>query len=489
MALSKTAMYGIGAMTLMVGGMVTYMAVTSSSNKTSIGVPIPAITINNEGAKPLTFQMSAATVDICYVKAPSLHTERNLTDPTFLENLKALGLTRVLNFADGSISNLCYPSITTPTTGHGYNARVTDFTSQKEFDEYGNGVFKDQTKWASDFLTKTLELTRTMGWKSDAVLNKKNTWAENKFIIDNSTGEYIKLCSEVVTTSWGWQDYLNWANRTKDSIKKYYGLYSETTTSGKKVIIDEPVLYKFNKQSTDWRANINPASIPGVYGADVYWQIDDQVSFTANQDSNLIKSKLFFDSIVPAQIAQFQTEFPGWKIIAGEFQIEDNREGNTIYVRDNMVEAFTFAGFFKMFIANQDVQPMGIYMSLRGLIDPANVKTQSFTILNKLLNPAYNVSTLTLTAMDGCDGVVLNNDKDYLMMIRNTSHSTYTLSSVKIKTKTKTPAVWKIQRQYASDLSGAVTRDSVSSSTLTILPVSLNVISFNTATTLTSSVK
>lgn len=232
----------------------------------------------------------------------------------------------------------------------------------------------------------------------------------------------------------------------------------------------------------EWRKEINPTSLSGIYGADVYWQIDDQVFFGRNQDSNLVKVKYFFDSIVPAQITQFQTLFPGWKIFAGECQIDDNREENTVYVRDNMVECAAWSYFFKSWIENQDIQPIAVQMSLKGIDVDDTPRHLSFKILNRLLKPNYNVSQLVLTNMDGCEGIAVNDGTattKHTILITNTSPNTYTLTKVRINDKGKS-ATFNIQRQYSTDWSSPVTTDSIVSTTITIFPISTNVITFDT---------
>lgn len=482
----------VGGMVLGLGvmGMLGYMVVKkqpSTEAEKSAAAPKPEIIITTKNAIPLTFQLSTATEDICFKRQPKDKAEINLLDPVFLAYNKWLGFTRAMKFSDGSISTYAYPDINTPSTGHGYNGKESDFPTRLEWQEWGGGVL--YYIFPSDFFNKTTEFTNALGVKSDVALNKKNTWAQNKYLIDNSTGEYIKLASEVITlkapVEMSASQYIAWANSTKDSIKKYYGLYSESNPTGKKLIVDEPVLYKINPKATDWRRDVNPTSIPEVYGGDVYWQVDDQVSYTPNQDSNLIKSRLFFDSIVPAQIAQFQSEFPGWKIIAGEVQLEDNRESNIVYVKNNMVEAWTWAAMFQMFIENQAIQPMGIQMSLKNLQKPEDVRPQSIAMLNKLLNPSFKVTAVEFKEMAGVDGLSLNNSsnvKEHTLLIRNTSNVTYTFTKVTIDGKPKTPSTYKIQRQYSDNWSNVVTRDSTSSSTLIILPISVSVVTFTTGT-------
>lgn len=436
------------------------------------------ISISTKDAVPLTFQFSTATVDMQYGKNQRQgFFDVDMADPNFIAKQKAFGFNRTICFADGSITNNAYPFINPTTSGKGYNARRSDFGTQKEFDEAMGGILA-ATTITKDFFSVTVDFCKAVGIPMDVALNKKETWAESKYKIERSTGEYVLLNSETVSyknadgNAWTPAQYITWAKKTIDSIRKYFPT--------KRVVVDQALLYKNNRQSLDWRQQITPTTLTGVWGADVYWQLDDQLNYTANQDSNMLKTTRFFDSIVPAQIAQFQREFPGWKIFAGECLIEDRREGNIIYVNNNMSEVFSWFYYYKMFIENQAIQPIAIQMSLKNLQNPTDSRSQTIPMLNKLFQGSNKVTDVTFTNMTGLDGVgVMSsaNPTKHTLLIANTSPNTYTIQNIKLNGKTHS-TLFQVQRQYGASYSSTPTRDSVTSTTLTILPISLNVVTF-----------
>lgn len=465
MAINKGVWYGVG-MAILAGGMaITYVATKpdKSAERESI-VPAQSINISTSGEVPLTFQFSTATADIQYLKTPKNAQERNLLDPVWLAQMRSYGFQRAILFSDGSIANYAYPNTT--GTGKGYNAKQSDFYTEAEFRDWGNGVLV--AAWQSDFHTKTIDFINAWGIPCDVVLNKKNTWAQNKWLIDRCTGEYIKLAGEVLATNaepdqWTWEDYLSWAKKTRDSIVKYYG-----TT--KKIIADEPVIYKASRAAVEWRYEINPTTLTGMYGADSYFQIDpDILNFTANQDSNVIRAKNYFDSVVPAQIAQFQREFPGWKMIIGETLIEDNRDGNVIHVNKNIVGVYIWSEFFRVFIKNQATIPFAVQMSLRNMSDPLDNHVKIISRLNKLLVPTRKVTTVTFTGLEGCTGWSAHEGKAHYVAINNSSRNTYSLPEIFVNGGRKTPTYTAIH-YTSTDWYSVVQIDSTVSESYDIKP-------------------
>lgn len=427
---------------------------TSSTTTTN-----QSISISTASDVPLTFEMGTATVDIQFIKKQGQMIDKDLLDPVWLANTKALGFTRAVNFSDGSISNYAYCAVP-PSVGKGYNGKVSDFPNQREFDEWGGGVLK--TVFSHDFFDKSVEFTRAWGVKSDVVLNKKETWAQHKYKIDNSTGEYIFLGAEVVTTDWSYGQYLTWAKKTRDSIVKYYG-----TT--KKIICDQALLYKSNRKSLEWRTYITPTSFTGVYGADAYFQVDDLMRFTSNQDSNILKIRHYFDSIVPDQIVQFQQEWPGWKMIIGETLIEDTREGNIIYVNKAITGVYCWGRFYETFIKNQEVIPYAVQMSMKAVDVPTDNNTRIISLLNTLLNPNRKRSQVTFNGLEGCTGASVHEGKAHVILINNWSRNTYTLDQVQIDGKKKTPDFTAIHHTSAT-WNSEVVRDTVTTTTFQIKP-------------------
>lgn len=477
---------GGGAM-LVMAGLMTYMIATKddkddSDNERTGAVATQSITISTDNLVPLTFQMSAATVDICYSRSPSqFANEVNLLDPAFVDKMKALGFNRMLKFADGAIANVSH-IVLPPGVGKGYNGLRSDYKSDKDFAEAMGGVLAN-TGWKSDFFLKTTDFIRAVGVPDDVVLNPNDSWEQNKYRITNSQGEYIFLGSEEVTSeeprTWNPSQYLTWAKATRDSIVRNF--------SGKKLIVDQGQIYMGTPKNLKWRKEITPTTLTGMYGADCYLQLNDVMKFTLNMDSNAMKVSYYFDTLIPVYIDSFKRSFPGWKWVVGENHIVDAREGSEPYfiINKNMVGAYAWGRFYQTFISNQDLITSAVQMELKKYGDPGEVNTKVITMLNSLLKPGSNVSTLTLSQMPGCNGVSINNiaqPKTHSVLITNNSDATYTLTKVIVGIKNRSPE-FKTQRMYASTWDGICIRDSVSSSTITILPKSVSITTFTTGTT------
>lgn len=423
----------------------------------------PVITITTAGEVPLIFEMATATVDIQYIQRTM--TERDLTNPEIIAEVKALGFQRLWNFGDIALMNYAYANAT--GTGSGYNGKRTDFPTPKgeTFESYEGGVLNKI--WPHDWLDYTLEFGRAVGVKNDVCLNKKETWAECDHKIRNSTGEYIKFSSETTTMGWTWQQYLTWATKIRDSITKYHG-----TT--KKLIADEPNMLKGGKPAAEWRKNVNPTTLTGFYGGRVYWQWKDQMGASLNQDSNILLMKVFFDDSIPSQIASFQRLFPGWKIFATEIVIVDNREGNEDYqfINKSITGIYCWGRYYESFIKYQDIQPVAVQMSLKGLLDATAANTRIITLMNTLLKPDRKVVTIAFTNMEGVTGSALrfgNNSKSYALLINNSSLNTYSLSNFQIDAKKKSPTVTTIHHT-ATNWQSPITIDTTVSESYSIPP-------------------
>lgn len=440
----------------------------------------PVININTSTPDSLIFQMSVATVDICYKREPKVGLERDLLEPIFFNDTKALGFNRMLKFADGAIANVSHVAIT-PAIGKGYNGRVSDFKTTADYDNAMNGVLK-QT-WSSDWFTKTTEYTRAIGVPDDVVLNPNDTWKDNKYRIDNSQGEYIFMGSEEVTAeaplAWTPSQYLAWAKVTRDSIKKYY--------PNKKLIADQGQIYKGAPKDLKWRREITPTSLTGMYGADCYLQLNDVMKFTLNMDSNAMKVSYYFDTLIPVYIDSFKRSFPGWKWVVGENLIVDAREGSEPYfiINKNMVGCVSWSRFYTMYLNNQDLFTSAVQMELKKYITPTDVNSKIITMLNTLLKPGWRVTDVTFENMAGVSGSSIRNittPKKHAILITNESASTYTLPKVFIDGQGKSPA-FTVNRMYTSDQTWSnpnVTRDSITAETITILPKSVSIITFQT---------
>lgn len=450
-------------------GIGTYVAVNDTGSESSEKVattPTYAINISSTGEVPLTFQMSTATVDICYIgnpQKPPLR-ERNLLVEPWLSQQKALGFNRACVFADGSIAQVSHIAMP-PAIGKGYNGNPADFNyDMKEYAEAMGGALV--ADWKTDFFPNTVAFVKALGIPCDVTLNKRDSWEVNKYRIDQTGAEYIFLWSEVkILDSETWQGYLTWCQQMRDSVTKYYG-------TSKKLIADQPNLFQNDKKSVAWRANINPTSLTGIFGADVYWQVDDQVHYTANQDSNIIRSRLYMDSIMPAQINQFRTLFPGWQMVCGQTQLEDRREPNILYITNTIVGDITWGGLYETFIENQSIEPMAIQETMKNCSDPANPTTQILTLLNSTLKPGRNVTSLSFTGMPDCTGYSLrwgDPKKNHCVVINNWSRATYTLSEIMFDGKRKTPVVTAIHHTSLS-WRDAIVIDTTVSETFSIPP-------------------
>lgn len=409
-----------------------------SSERTST-TPQAQINLTTAGETPLIFQISTATVDICYTGSASSGREKNLLLEPFLSEQRALGFNRAMIFADGSVMQ-CSHIAMPPAIGHGYNGNPKDFPTIQEYNEAMGGALA--RNWSGDFFTNTVAFIRAVGIPMDVTLNKRDTWKQNKYRIDSTKAEYIKLWSEVKIlkdTNGEWQNYLKWAIATTDSIKKYYGLWSITTPNGKKVIADEPNIYQKDKKSMVWRANINPTSLTGIYGADNYWQTGDQNNYTANQDSNIIRVRHYFDTLMPQQMAQFKSLFPNWKMFAGQVQIEDRRDEKPIYVTNTIVGSYAWGRMYQSFIENQDFQPIGVQQSMKNCSDPTTNATKILTLLNTILKPDRKVVQIAFTGMEGVTGAAVHNAKSYTVLLNNYSRNTYSLPNIWIDGKKKVP--------------------------------------------------
>lgn len=479
----KQAGITAGVMTVMiVGGYMIYNH-SASTERNAAAIPTPTIELTTAGAKPITFQMSSATVDVMARKKQGRWEERDLTDPEVIAEIKAVGMQRFMHFADASIMNYAY-YLAPPQRGNGYNGRQSDFATIQEFNDWGGGILA--ASFPSDFLDRTITFANSVGVKSDVTINKRETWAQAKAKIDKCNGEYIKLGSEIVTTKYpnemNSKDYLAWARGMRDSINKYF--------TGKKIIAEQPVLYKPTSKVQEFRKYVNPDSLKGMAGARVYWQINDQAGFTVvNQDGNIDKIKVFFNDTVPSQIRQFQTLFPGWKIFGTEVVVVDNRpEADSLqFINKSMVGVYAVGRFAQSFIENQDIQPMCIQMSLKGLLDPTENNTKAWTLVNKLFNPDYKRIGVTFTLLDGLTGAALQstaNAKSYALLLNNSSKNAYTLTSIQIDGKKKTPSTYILQRMYAPnwEATSTVTKDSISSATISIPACSVNLVTFTTGT-------
>lgn len=478
---------GGGAM-LVMAGLMTYMFATkddddSTNEKTGATALQPVINISTQTPDSLIFQMSAATVDICYKREPTVGLERDLLEPVFFNDTKALGFNRMLKLADGAIANVSHIALT-PAIGKGYNGKSSDFRTQAEFEAAMGGVLY-QT-WTTDWFQRTSEYIRVLGLPDDVVLNPNDTWAQNKYRIENSQGEYIFFGSEEVSAeiprSWTPAQYLAWAKTTRDSVKKYY--------PNKKLIADQGQIYTGTPKNLKWRKEITPTTLTGMYGADCYLQLNDVMKFTLNMDSNAMKVSYYFDTLIPVYIDSFKRSFPGWKWVVGENHIVDAREGSEPYfiINKNMVGCVAWARFYQTFLTNQDLFSSAVQMELKKYIDPNEVNSKVIKMLNSLLKPGWRVTDVTFENMSGCVGVSIRNvatPKKHAILISNSSASTYIVPKVKIDGQGKSPA-FTVQRMYTSDATWSntiVLRDSITAETITILPKSVNIISFTTGST------
>lgn len=480
---------GGGAM-LVMAGLMTYMIATkdNSENAKVAATATQSITISTDNLVPLTFQMSAATVDICYSRSPSqFANEVNLLDPAFVDKMKALGFNRMLKFADGAISNVSH-IVLAPAIGKGYNGLRSDYKSDKDFAEAMGGVLA-QTGWKSDFFLKTTDFVRAVAVPDDVVLNPNDTWEQNKYRIANSSGEYIFLGSEELSSkeprTWTASQYIEWAKPTIDSINRYF--------PGKKIVADQGQLYTSNSPTLKWRKGVTPSTLPGVGYADCYLQGNDALKLSLNLDSNILKIDNLCDNLLPMYVDSFKRSFPGWKWIIGELHFVDAREGSEDlqFLNKNMVGVYWWFSMYIELIKQQALIPAAVQMELKKYGDPKENNTKAITMLNSFLKPGYNVTTLTLENMAGCSGVSINNiaqPKSHSILIKNNSGSTYTLTKVIVNGKAKSPVVTQI-RIYASTWDGVVTKDTVTSSTITILPKSGSVLSFTIGTTVPSKIK
>lgn len=459
-----SAIVGAGLVILGVG---TYVAVndTGSEERTTSTTPLQSVNISSEGEVPLTFQMSTSTVDICFTGNPSSGRERLLLVEPWLSEQKALGFQRAAIHGDGSISQVSHVAIP-PAIGHGYNGRQSDFKTYAEFKECMNGVLVQP--WVSDFFPSTVAFVNALGIPADVTLNKRDTWKENKYRIDQTGAEYIFLWSEVkILDQYGetWKNYLPWAKQMRDSINKYY--------TGKKIIADEPNIFQGDRVSLEWRANINPTSLAGIYGADNYWQSGDQAGYTSNQDSNILRVRNYLEVTMPAQMTEFKRLFPGWKMIAGQVQPEDRRDSQPIYIINYIAADLFWSGMYESCVENQDFQPMAIQQAMKNCSDPDNTTTRILTLLNSTLKPGSKVTKLSFTGMPDCTGYSLrygSPPKNHVVVINNWSRATYALSEIQFDGKKKTPTVTAIH--HTSDTWGSqpIKRDTTVSETFTIVP-------------------
>lgn len=448
----------------------------SSVEKLAATALQPVINISTETPDSLIFQMSAASVDICYSRSPLIANEV-VFDSAFVAKMKALGFNRLLKYSDGAIANVNH--IVLDSNGKGYNGLRSDFPSDAAFKDAMGGVLWQQN-WKSDFFLKTTDLIRAIGVPDDVVLNPNDSWLQNKYRIENSQGEYVFLGSEEVTSNtprtWTAGQYLSWAKPIVDSIKKYF--------PNKKIIADQGQLYTGAVSTLKWRRDITPTTLPGIYGTDCYLQVNDVMKFTFNMDSNAMKVTAFFDSIIPLQIDSFKRSFPGWKWVVGEIHIVDARVESEPYtpINRNMVGVFAWGKFYTMFITNQELIPAAIQMELKKYINPDENNTKIITMLNTLLKPGYNVTDLTLENMTGCSGASIRNitePKKHAILITNESASTYTLPKVVIDGKNKSPN-FTVTNISAPTWDGVVISDTTTAETITILPKSVSIISFTT---------
>lgn len=449
----------------------TYNAVTKEpSGEKTATTPAQSINITTDGEVPLIFQMSSATVDVQITKRQGTWVERNLLDSVWLVQQKAVGFNRAAIFGDGSIAQ-CSHVVLPPGIGHGYNGRQSDFPTYKEFAEAQNGCLI--INFPNDFFTKTLAFTNALGIPADVTLNKRDTWKENKYRIDQTGAEYIFLWSEVkILPGESWQSYLVWAKQMRDSISKYYGLYSETNPTGKKLIADEPNMFQGDRKSVEWRLNINPTSLTGIYAGEDYWQSGDQAGYTPNMDSNIVRVRYYLDSIMTKEMAEFKRIFPGWKLIAGQVQPEDRREDKPKYILNTIVGDMFWSGIYEVFVENQTFQPMAVQESMKNCSDPNDPTTKILTLLNSTLKPDRKVTTLTFTGMPDCTGYALrfgNPLKSHCVVINNWSRATYTLSQIMVNGNKKTPVVTAIHHTSLS-WRDAIQIDTTISETFSIPP-------------------
>lgn len=472
MAINKGVWYGVG-MAILAGGMaITYVATKpdTSAERESI-VPAQSINISTTGEVPLTFQMSSATVDICYKKQQGRLVDVDVLDPEFIAHNRSLGFQRKKIFSDGAITNVSHVALP-PAFGHGYNGRRSDFPNltQAEFELEMGGVLA--ANFDVDFWTKTIEFCRALGLPVDISINYNDTWAENKYRIETANPEYILFGSENVSSkvpaAHTWQQHLEWCKQTRDSINKYF--------PGKKLVSDASLLYRNDRKSKDWQ-QINPTNLTGFWGADVYWQLDDQVHYNKNEDSNIIKTKIFFDSIAPAQIAQFQSLYPTWKIYPGEVLIVDNALDNVVgggevlgsQVNKNIVGVYTWGRMYEMFLKNQAIQPLAVQMALRALQDSSENNTKIISRLNSLLVPTRKVTSMTFTGLEGCTGASMREGKSHWILINNSSLNTYSFPEIYVNGGRKTPTYTAIH--YTSvDWYSVVQVDSTVSESYDIKP-------------------
>lgn len=436
-----------------VGGMYFMTKDDSASKKSSATTPAQSINISTDGEVPLTFQMSSATVDLCFIGAPNKVKERNLLDPTWILQQKAVGFGRIDVLGDGTISQPTHV-VLPPATGKGYNGNPADFATPQLYRDWNGGVLVQN--WSKDFFIHTFRFGRALGVPMDVTLNKRETWKQCKYRIDSTGAQYIKLWSEVrliKDTSGTWSSYLKWANSMRDSIKKHFGLYSADNPNGKKIIADEPNIFQMDKSSAVWRSNVTPTTLTQIYGGDNYWHMDDQMDFTANMDSNIIRIKYYFDSLMTKQMRTFQTLFPNWKMIAGQVQLEDRDSANTLYITNTCVGDAAWGMFYESFVKNQEFQPKAIQESMRNCSDPESPTTKILTLLNSTLKQGSNVMKLSFTGMPDCSGYALrygSPQKNHIVVINNLSRATYPLSELWFDTKKKTPTVTAIHHTSLS---------------------------------------
>lgn len=369
--------------------------------------------------------------------------EFDILNPDYVTLIKALNHSS-RNYSGGSKGR--YDHVVIDDTdivagaGSAYNFKKDDFHYGESFDSAFQGI--NNFTFTKDFFNQWCSFLTLIDSPGDIIANiETGTLDELIWKIERANSKRVTLGLESISVMTP-AEYVAKASAWIPTLRATFPKLIIGVAAG--------LIYKRIKKNQEFNDALKPLDFDE---ARLYLQMGDRITFTTDAVKNLEAIENYFGSLLPQDIADFKTQFPGKNIAAWQINIEDNRDDGTVqHVNKTSMGAYAIGRMYEFLIKNQDIISYGSWMSQSNLINISNQPDANYKALEVIgrcfsKDRSYEVCDLEIKNMPNVSGIALNDGINYCLFLNSKDSATVVVDKLKvngtvINPSLDTKAVW-----------------------------------------------